>query len=149
MKDNLKPSERKEWARNLYTTNGKSVKEVAFTVNVEESTLRCWIKEGAWDTVKRSLLISRQAQLEHLYDLTESLSRKIKEQDEPNHKDVDLLLKYTNAIKNVDTDNSSTYTLIDAAETFISWLRFRDHRLTLLFTAHWDRFVAERMANAA
>jgi len=149
MKENLTPDERKQWARTLYTTNGKTAKEVALTVNVDEATIREWIRQGLWNTVRRSLLISKNAQMHRLYDLVDKLNEKMIGDEEVNHKDVDLLLKYTAAIKNIDTDNSSTYALMDVAETFTSWLHRRDLELTKVFTEQFDIFVRERMATAA
>lgn len=144
MNDDIGSEERKVWARTLYTQNGKTIAETAREVNASESQIREWIAAGEWDTVRRSLLLSKQMQLDRLYAMLESLDEKMK-QDPGNLKDMELVLKYTAAIRNLDTE-SSVYATIEAAELFIGWLYRRDMALAQTFTNHFQVFIKERMA---
>jgi hypothetical protein len=134
----------REWARLLYTSHNKTIKEVALTVGVEEAAVRQWIYEGAWDTVRRSLLISKKTQLRHLYDLVDKLSAKM-DDEEASTKNVDLLVKYTAAIKNLE-EAISIGSMIEVSELFISWLLRRDLALAKKFTRLLDEFVMQRAA---
>jgi len=145
MNNELTPNERRQWARTLYTTNGKTIKEVAATVSTDHATIRSWIQEGSWETVRQSLLISKDTQLDRLYQLVDTLNSRMAG-GEANPKDMDLLLKYTAAIKNLDTDNSY-YSIIETAELFLSWMLRRDAKITQLFTTHFDCFIRERMSS--
>lgn len=142
MNEGLSNDERREWARLLYTKHDKTVGEVASTVGTDEATVRNWIRSGEWDTVKRSLLVSKFAQLERLYILLEQLSARTKNVDEINPKDVDLIMKYTAAIKNLETDNGMA-AIIEVAEQFTNWLHRRDLELTKEFTLRFDAFIKE------
>jgi septum formation inhibitor MinC len=144
MNDDIGSEERKVWARTLYTQNGKTIAETAREVNASESQMREWIVAGEWDTVRRSLLLSKQMQLDRLYAMLESLDEKMK-QDPGNVKDMALVLKYTTAIRNLDTENS-VYATIEAAELFIGWLYRRDKALAQTFTNHFQVYIKERMA---
>jgi uncharacterized protein YifE (UPF0438 family) len=144
MNNEMTQNERKRWARVLYVHNSKDISETATEVNVPESTIKQWIHEGAWDTFKRSLLISKSAQLERLYGCIEELDAKRKTNDFT-MKDADLITKYTAAIKNLDTDNS-VYSIIEAAELFITWMYSRNIPMAQSFVRQFQLFIRERKA---
>jgi predicted transcriptional regulator len=137
-------SAKRETARQLYARYGKSISETAQLVSVTEAAIRKWIKEGSWDIVRTSLSISRTRQLELLYAAVQKLNERI-DTGEADVKDVDKVLKYTSAIRNLDTDNS-IYAIVEAAELFVAWLYERDMALAQVFTREFDLFVAERRA---
>src|ERR1700742_4103175 len=101
MKDDLTYDERKEWARTLYTRNDKGIPDVSLTVGVDEATVRSWAQQGAWEGVRRSLLLSKSTQLECMYEALAQLNARMKENQEINPKDLDQMVKYTTAIKNL------------------------------------------------
>jgi len=146
MNNDFPISARKEIARILYTQNNRTIRETADDVMVDEATVRAWINEGSWDLVRRSLLISKDAQLSHLYDAVEQLNDRM-QNGQSAAKDMDQLLKYTTAIKNLDTDNS-VYSLIECAELFIAWLYHRNRALSQTVTRQFEVFIKERR-NAA
>ncbi len=144
MKDNLTVSERKRWARFLYVKKATPISEVAHELNTDEATIRRWITEGQWDTVRKSLSISKSVQLEYLYQIAEGLTMKLAGND-PNPKELDQLMKYSAIIKNLDTENS-VYGIIEAAEVFTEWLYKRNKPLAQTFVKEFDKFVKERKA---
>src|SRR4051812_37193371 len=106
MKDELSFNERKQYAKLLYTRHDITNKDIALEVGVEESVIRFWIHEGAWGSVKRSLLISKASQLELLYSQLEKLNNKVNAEENASSKDVDLILKYTTSIKNLESETT-------------------------------------------
>ncbi len=141
MNNELTADERKRWARTLYVNNGKNIKETAKDAGTSEATIRGWINEGEWDLVRRSLAISKENQISRFYELIEQLNAK----DKKDPKDVDLIVKYTAAIHNLDTDNS-VYSIIEAAELFITWMYNRSIPKAQEFTKHFQLFIKERKA---
>ena len=140
MKDDLTFNERKAWAKLLYTRHGKTYKDTALEVNADEPTVRFWAESDSWDNVKRSLLISKTAQLERLYIGLEALDKKAREDNEVTTKDIDQTIKYTTAIKNLESDTCITY-IIHVAELFTAWLLRRDVDLAHIVTREFDAFV--------
>ena len=67
----LKKVQEKEYARVLFVSENLSQKEIAERVGVQEKTLGKWIEEGEWKKLKRSLLNTRNNQLNMLYDQLE------------------------------------------------------------------------------
>lgn len=68
----------KEYAKTLYLAGDLTQKEIAERVGVTEKTLGKWIVEEKWESMRKSLLTTRQAQLTSLYDQLEAISTEIK-----------------------------------------------------------------------
>jgi hypothetical protein len=145
MSNELTYDERKAWAKDLYTRLDVSVEDIALTISVDEDEVCDWIKEEAWDGMKRSLLISKKVQLAHLYSLLGQINTKITCAEEIAVKDVDLFIKYTTAIRNLEADMPVSG-IIEVAEGFVMWLRRRDVDLAKQVTVQLDLFIKERMA---
>ena len=140
MNKDLAYNERKEWAKMLYTREDKTIKDITLTVGIEEADVRLWVVEGAWDGIKRSLMISKETQLAHLYNILEKLNSK--SADEVTIKDVDHILKYTTIIKNLEVAPSRA-TVLEVSDLFIHWLRRKDIELTRTLIVHFDAFIKE------
>lgn len=136
--------QRKEWAKTLYTKLDKGISEIAITVGADEVIVRSWIQEGRWNDVKRSLLISKEAQLERFYSAIERIYAKSVEypDGELTIKDIDLVTKYTAAIKNLESETGISY-IVQVAALFTRWLLHRDAVLAREVTAHFDTFITD------
>jgi terminase small subunit len=146
MTEELNYDERKQWARSLYTWQDKTIKDIALTVSVDEATVRNWVAEGTWDGIRRSSLISKSRQLQHFYNQLENINAKLADSPgEINTKDVDLIVKYTAAIKNLEAD-ITVCQVIEVAELFVTWLRRKDMALTKAVTVKFDAFIKQRLA---
>ena len=147
MKEELSYQERKKWAEYLYKRTDIPVRDIALEVQVDEAELSSWIRAGNWLGSKRSLLTSKAAQLDQLYALLEKLHQKILTDaaDGPNVKDVDLYIKYTTAIKNLEVQTTVSE-FIEAFELFLRWLRKRDLALAQKIAPYFDAFIKEKLA---
>ena len=133
-----------EWARLLYTRHGNSIRDIALTTGIEESAIRHWVVSGDWDGIKRTLPTSKEYQLEQLYILLEQVTDKLKGKEEVNSKDADLVVKYTAAIKNLDTETGIPQ-IVEVGKLFFTWLRRRDVELTKTVITQFDAFIKERL----
>jgi transcriptional regulator with XRE-family HTH domain len=73
----LKKTQEKEFAKVLFTSGNLSQKEIAERVGTTEKTITKWIEAEGWRKLKRSLLNTKQTQLENFYDQLEWLNDQI------------------------------------------------------------------------
>jgi len=144
----LSNDQKREWAQMLYTRFDLTQKEIALKVAADESTIRRWIAEGEWDKMRRSLLTSKEEQLRHLYDIIAAITIKVKESDElGDTKDADKIIKYTAAIKNLETDVSMGE-MIETGMQFIRFVLQRNLDTAKLISLQFDAFVKHRLKQA-
>ena len=136
----MNQEDRKSWAKTLFTISHKDAKEVAMEVGVSENTVKGWIKDGAWDEVRSSGLVSKQQQAKMFMSQIEKLNNRLANEQDPNPKDVDLIVKYTNAVKNLE-EEIALGTIIDVSEQFISWLRKRDNAMAKKLVVLFDAYI--------
>ena len=78
----LKKSGAMEYAKMLYldTSQNLTIKEIAARdgVKVRPNTLSKWIKDGKWEKLRKSLLVTRQKMVSDLYDQLDLLNTNIK-----------------------------------------------------------------------
>jgi len=145
MKDEITTEQKKQWARLLYIYHEETIQNIAAIVNIDESEVRLWVHDNKWTDVKRSNLTSKENQLQTMYSILEKATDRMKNDENPNPKDADLLIKYTAAIKNLETDTSLTQ-IVEVAKLFTTWLYRRDIPLTKTVTLQLDAFIKERLA---
>ena len=146
MKERANNNGYREWAKLLYTQHNSSVRDIALETSVDESSIRNWLREGGWDGLKSSLLISKRTQLRHLYNLLDTLNNKMTGDGyEAIAKDVDQYLKYTNAIKNLEGETTIA-TIIEVGGMFVKWQRRVDLTLAQKITANFDAFVEHKQS---
>lgn len=98
--------QKKEFAKLLYIRERLTQKEVAARVGIGEHALGRWVKEYGWDKLRRSLLVTKQEQIAHLYAQLEALSELIAQQEVKvaDSKQADIYTKLTAAIRNLETE---------------------------------------------
>jgi predicted transcriptional regulator len=68
----------KDLAKVLFVNEGVSQKEIADRLKVTEKTVSKWAKEGNWEKLKISLLVTKDNQLTGLYDQLQAVLDEIK-----------------------------------------------------------------------
>ena len=109
-------------AKILYTREHLDGKVVAKKVGVSETTMSKWVTEFNWKVLRRRLLLSKEEQLNSMYEQLEALNDAIKE-NKTKHADTkqaDILIKYSAAIRNLETD-------LNIADLVESGIRFIKH----------------------
>lgn len=67
----------KDYAKVLFVNDNVSQKEIAARLLVTEKTIGKWIKEGNWESLKTSLLVTKDKQLTALYTQLETHNKEI------------------------------------------------------------------------
>lgn len=145
MKDALTNEQLKEWAQHLYIRAEKNLKDISLDTGVSESQLRNWKEQYNWEAIKRTLPTTRDYQIEQLYKLLEKTTSRLSSIDDVNPKEVDLIVKYTAAIKNLDTEISLPQ-IVEVATLFTNWLKPRDLPLTKTIALQFDKFIKTRLS---
>ena len=123
----LTMDERKQYAEMLFMRGDIDQQEIARIVQVSANTITKWVNDETtnWKGKRRSMLITKQEILRRLYSVVDKISQQI-DQDESagDTKKADMLIKYTTAIKTLETDANAA----DAIEVF---MRFNKFMLTI------------------
>jgi len=133
-------------ARLLYLQCEMDIQGVADTVMVTTEVVKKWIDDGGWNSYKESLSISKSKQLKYVYKALNTLTSKLNETEAPAPKDVELMIKYSAIIKNLDTENDLNG-LIHIAETFVRWLHKKNEPLAKTVTLELETYIKEQTAN--
>lgn len=115
-------TDRQYIAKILFCREHLDQKTVAKRVGVSEVTLSKWAIAGNWKALKNRLLISKDEQLNALYEQLEALNETIRDSDtkHADTKQADILIKYTAAIRNLETDLA----IADIVESGIRFIKF-------------------------
>lgn len=116
--------QKKEFAKLLYVRERLTQKEVAERADVSEATMSKWVREYAWEKLRRSLLVTKQEQIGRLYDQIEALNAEIEAREikVPNNKEADVLSKLTAALRNLETE-ISVGEIVEVGMEFCDYVR--------------------------
>ena len=142
----LSKVQEKEFAKSLYIGGGITQKEIAERISVTEKTLIKWIKVGKWDSLKKSLLTTKQNQLGFLYDQLDFLNTDISKREfkVAEGKEADTIIKLTAAINRLETETSIGDT-VEVARNFIEFVRPQNLELAKTITDLFDVFITAKM----
>ena len=144
MSKQLSISQKKEWAEMLFIQR-LTQKEIAKKVGVSETTLSKWVNEGLWDKKRKTLLTTKSEILRFLYDIIDKLRMKIQSEDGiGDTKQADMVVKYTAAIKALETETSISV-LMDAGMQFHKHLQLIDPIKALDFLNEYDGFIKDKI----
>lgn len=136
----------KDFAKVLFVNDNVSQKEIAARLNVTEKTVGKWVKEGDWEKLKKSMLVTKENQLNMLYDQLDFLNTDIKDRDYKiaTSKEADVISKLTSAIKKLETEISIGET-VEVAKQLIQFIRSQDVAFANELTKYCDGFINEKM----
>ena len=132
-------------AKLLYTVEGVTVqKELAERVGTTPQTINKWIKDEAWENLRASVIITKDAELHRFYmqitELNDSIMNRPKGQRFANSKEADALVKLTGAVRQLETDTSVADT-IEVLKNFINHIRQDDYEKAKEVTNLADVFI--------
>lgn len=67
----------KDYAKVLFVNDNLTQKEIAERLNVTEKTVGKWVKDGKWETLRTSMLTTKDNQLKSLYEQLERKNHEI------------------------------------------------------------------------
>ena len=107
----VKKQVEKDFAKILFVNENISQKEIANRLNVTEKTIGRWVKDGGWESLKTSMLVTKDNQLTSLYNQLENINKEIKER--PIVRDVPAFLLKPVKVKNGDGSESLEFPKYD------------------------------------
>jgi transcriptional regulator with XRE-family HTH domain len=138
--------QKKEHAKLLYTVEGVTVgKELAERVGVSAQTISKWINSEEWETIRASLIMTRESEVRRLYRvltfLNDTIETREKEEKKPiTNAEADTLVKISAAIRNMETEVSISES-IQVLKNFINAVRTSDIDLAKKITTEADHFI--------
>jgi DNA-binding XRE family transcriptional regulator len=130
----LKMNDRQRWAQDLICKQGHTQKEAAEIVGVTPITMNKWFKKFNWESLRRSMLATRTAQLERLYMQLDELNTHIMNREAGKRfadpKEADTISKLTTSIQRLETD-ASISDIVEVAKRLGDWMRSQNHPDTL------------------
>lgn len=141
--DKLTIDDKKYLAEILFTREKLDQKIVAKRVGISEKTMSKWVNEYGWKKIRNRLLMSKEHLMSTYYEHLENLNKKIEEskQGHGDNKQADILIKYTAAIRNLETD-LAIQDLVESGIRFIKYLqRVGTLDQVLEFSDLWNGFL--------
>lgn len=137
--------QKRQWAELLYMQNQLTQKEIAEKVGVAEKTIREWKEKYLWDQLRKSMLTSKSQILSFLYNVLDKIKTKIEgEEGFGDTKLADMVVKYTAAIKSLETETSIAQ-LMDAGMKAHKYFQVQDPDFALRFLNEYDAFIKEQL----
>jgi len=144
----MKISEKKDWAKLLFTREGLSQKEIASKVGVSAVTINKWVKHDNWDLLKQSLLVTKDEQLRRLYLQLDELNTLIMSRPAgsrfPDSKEADTINKLTGSIRTMETD-ASIADIVEVCKRLLGWLRPINPVKAMEVGEVFDEFIRESL----
>jgi transposase len=135
---------KKELAQFFYCNSQLSQKEIAEKVGVSEVSMSKWVREGKWDTLKASITITRQEQLNRVYQQISAINNKITEEQKgiPTGADADVLAKLAAVVERLEKETSIT-DVVSVSMKFLDWLRKIDTEKAKELSGLFDAFIKD------
>lgn len=129
----------------LYMQRQLSQKEIAAKVGVAEKTITAWKDKYLWEELRKSLLTSKSQLLSFYYNVLDKINQKIEEENlHADTKLADVVVKYTAAINNLETETSVAQ-LMDAGMKAHKHFQLSDPDFALRFLNEYDAFIKEQL----
>lgn len=104
----LSISQKKDWAKLLYTKENLTQAEIADRVGVTRVTVNKWINAEKWEMLKVSITMTNEEQLKNLYRQLAELNKIILERENkaryPMPAEASVIKELTVSIRNLQTD---------------------------------------------
>lgn len=144
-------TEKKDWAKLLYTRENLSQKEISLRTGVSAVTISKWVNAdgNAWDKMRKSLLVTREEQLRRLYNQLDELNTAIMNREEgqryANSKDADIISKLTVAIRTLETE-ASIAEVVEVCKRVLNYIRPIDPAMAQKISIVFDDFIKNTMS---
>ncbi len=144
----MKTAEKKEWAKLLYTKEHLQQNEVADRVGVSKHTMCIWVKDGGWDKIRQSFIVTKEEQLRRIYMQIDELNSLIMNQPQgkrfANSAQADSLNKLTSAARKLETE-ASIADIIEVMKRFLNYIKQTDLQKAQEVSKLVDAFVKDTL----
>ena len=144
MASNLKNTQKKSIAKELYLNGDYTFEEIAAKVGATRQTIARWAKEDEWASLKASMSVGKEKILKNLYAhvqlINDTILQRPEEDRMPTPKEADILVKLSAAIDKLEGE-TGIRELVSCGTSFLTWLRGLDPAKAIEFTELWDGFI--------
>lgn len=147
-KAELTIKQKKEYAKTLYVFQRLNQKDTADKVGVSRKTMNEWANKEKWDTLRVSVIITKEQQLHRIYAQINELTSMIESRPEGQRysapKESDTLVKLASAAKALETETGIS-DIIEVFKHFNNWLKMFDLPKTQEIVRLQDEFITSRL----
>lgn len=141
--------DKKELACKLFVSGAiTSQGELARRIGVREATVSKWKKDGGWEDMKKSLLVTREEELKNLMDQLVEVNHRIKSKPEgsryPDTKEADIQTKLTASIRKL-TVETSIAEIIDVMIGFNEFIGKLNIQHAQLINDYQDAYIKSKL----
>lgn len=144
----LSIKQKKEWAKTLYVFERLTQKDIAKKVGVSEKSMSKWVNDEKWDTLRVSIILTKEQQLHRIYSQINELNTHIESKAVgtryANSKEADTLSKLTKSAKDLETETGISE-IIETFKLFTNWLKTFNLPKAQEFLPLQDDFIASRI----
>ena len=145
----LSITQKKEWAKLLFTKESLTQVEIAERVGVSRVTVNKWASKDNWELLKVSITITREQQLKNHYrqlaELNNAISGRPQGERFPTTAEADTIAKLANTINKMETDVGLSE-ITSVFGDFLKWLRTFDPEQSKLICPVMDAFVKSKLS---
>lgn len=142
----LKPSQRKEWAKLIFLKENLTQQEIADRVGVSRVTVGKWARE--WEGLKLNLLQTREERIKSTLAQLDELDRTIAGRDEgmryPTTKEADIRRKLTADLEALEQE-ASIRDIYNVSRGLLDHIRKHNLDKAKELSDHIDDYIKEKM----
>ncbi len=124
----LTTAQKRDWARTMYLSEGRTQAEIASICDVTRQTIIRWAKADHWDEHKACLAMTRDEQIsrwqQQIVEINNNILNREVGERYANPKEADIIVKLTTAINKLETE-SGVHEIVGVGQRFIAYLRTR------------------------
>lgn len=144
MAKKLSLDQKKEYAKTLYVHQRLTQKDAAEKAGVSAKTMNEWVHKFGWETLRVSLILTKEQQLHRIYAQINELNTRIEDRAEgeryADSKEADTLVKLTSAAKDLEADMGISE-VIEVGKKFTDHLKSFDIAKAQEITKLFDAFI--------
>lgn len=140
---------KKDIAKELFIKGGCTLEEIAAKVGTTRQTISRWAKEGNWDDLRVSMVVSQEQILaqtmRQISDIYKQADARPEGQRQLTAKEADTVVKLSSSIKKLQKDAGIT-DVVNVGIKFTNWLRAFDLEKAKEYNDLWDSFIKDILA---
>ena len=143
-----KEQQLQELAKLIYLKENLTQKAIAERVGINEKTIKRWIDEGRWESLKTTLLTTKESELKSLYKQLSLVNVKntiaLEDDDPDTNPNYDELRKLTKSIRELEGE-TNVGQMFETIMALIDFIRIDSLADAQLVNKYADRFIKERL----
>jgi transcriptional regulator with XRE-family HTH domain len=148
MAKELSLQQKKDYAKLLFVQESLTQKQIAQKVGISEKTMSKWSNDEHWDTLRKSLLVTKEENIRRLYIMLDALTQPV---DGDGGKYTvtpaiaDTMIKLTAAIKNLETQDITTSEIFAVGKRAITWAQANQPEDVATLIELFDGFIKDTL----